>query len=407
MDARRKQTSPSPRSSDAELLSYWLAEDQNRISLSKAVRKAAANNNQGLEAEDIENDILLQFFESLPPSLRESILADDRQGHTDAINYFYTAAKHRAFPSSKNETKEKRNREALRLDDETQPVEHIDALAYRDAFSSVFANHTLFKGESKFFHALALKVDGYSEHEICSQLGYADNKTLNRALKSRKARKEIFGRIYPYISESLCSTIRGDYETWLFNVGENSDAALARIDEHIASCERCESAHNRNKTYLRAHALMLPLPVSFAGGGEGVVGYLTSLWHSLTSRFSDAGTMVATQASTGSWHSAKPLAAAAAVVTLIGGGTYMASQPANDQTTKPANRSAAASAPPSLLDEIKPKPAPKRKSKRKTAKKRARPVSPQQTPAPAPAPAPPVEPTPIDDGSSEFLPEGR
>lgn len=405
MDARSIKTSPNPTNSDAELLSCWLAEDQNRISLSNAVRKAVANNNQGLEAEDIENDILLQFFESLPASLRESILVDSAQGHTDTINYFYTAAKHRAFPSAKNATKEKRNREALRLDDETQPVEHIDALAYRDAFSSVHANHTLFKGESKFFHALALKVDGYSEHEICSRLGYADNKTLNRALKSRKARKEIFVRIYPYISESLCSTIREDYETWLFNAGENSDAALARIDEHIASCSRCESAHNRNKTYLRAHALMLPLPMIAAGGGEGAEGYFTSLWHSLSSRFGDAGTTITTQASSGNWHSAKPLATAAALVTLVGGGAYVTTQPANDQATQPAKRSAAASAPTSLLDEIKQKPAAKKKVKRKTTRKPSRPAAPQ--PAPAPARPPAAEPTPIDDGSSEFLPEGR
>lgn len=171
-----------------------------------------------------------------------------------------------------------------------------------------------------------------------------------------------------------------------------------QVSAHLAHCATCRGEIVVQRRALAGVGAFMPLPFIDPGLFGSLLTGIRDAWASLLGRAGEGGGAVATSA--GNWQGARPAAGIAALALLLGGGGIAAQKVVSADSKVPSTRQLAA--PHALFDPINP-PRPNKSHRRRKGK---HPVAPHKSaPSPPPAPAPVKTAAPLDNGSSEFLPE--
>jgi len=382
---------------------FWL-EQGGRESLRKFC--ISRSNGDSVSAEDVELATIAELYSDRSRA-SEDAFATAMEGNTAKLEGLaIRIASHAASPASHRNRSEARARMTVPLDDRYSevPAEFVDPLEsmeqhrlsflLRDCLANALTDQ---EREEFLMHDAA----GYTFSQIGRERGCSDEAVRKRHKQSLNkirlySKGANLGDHCPSTGETIAAVLAGD---------EVTEPQLLAMRAHVQHCAACSQVVADGRRSLREAALFFPFPLALGSiGSGGVLEAAKGAWASFTTRTSDlAGTVVSHPAV----QTSKPIATGGAIAALLlGGGTYKVIHDAGAEKKKPPVVKKAATPAP-----VRPTPPATKKPKK--AKKKSRKAK-KATPAPAPAPAPVPQQTPstetqssVDDGSSEFSPEGR
>lgn len=256
-------------------------------------------------------------------------------------------------------------------------------------------------------HCLLAYAHGHSYGEITDITGFTARKVTRCVIDGRRAFTTHFAAIE---SGSECERL----EPVLQRMADGDSFAHVEARPHLRNCAGCRATLRAYREAPSRVAVLFPLPLVAAATAAptdalpGILDQLGGVWSGLVDRANVHVTTIQQWFEVGTAKKLGAVTATAAVLTAGGVSADRIGVLDRSDATPAATSAAApiARAPRSLLDEIKFKEVTAAKRKRRQAPESqtqsAAPVAQPERPAPRPAPA-----APIDDGSSEFLPEAR
>lgn len=253
------------------------------------------------------------------------------------------------------------------------------------------------------------QAEGLTYEEIAERTGFTRRKVSRCVNEGRKAFARRLGEI---AAGTECERV----QPLLFKLLDGDSEAAIQARPHLRHCTACRARLRLYEQAPRNVAALFPAALVLAGsGGRGVISWLTGTWSELTAKLAVHSHAGERWAELGAVKKTGVVVAVGA--TLAGGGAAVQEVTQSARTdhvgaTATETSSGQRGRVISLLDPIETSPRPtRRRSRTKPTQQKPEAQPAPVTPKP-PNQAPPPsavqnKPEPVDDGSSEFLPEAR